>query len=160
MLKNFFKLNGSIEEFDKDRMKSQIKTSKHIVNVLFRPNELTSTKIEDIKFENVSLSKTTIQKCTFKNCSFEDCLFIDTTFNEVEFHGCTFTNCNFFKSKFSQIYGRPEQFKNAIIEDRYSNIAVHLYQQLRENYHIESQREFKNEAEYHFSKWKRKLSVV
>ena len=47
-----------------------------------------------------------------------------------------------------------------MIDKKYSNIAVNLYQQLRENYHSEAQREFKNEAEYYFSKWKRRLSVV
>ena len=57
MLKDFFKLNGSFEEFDEERMSSQIKTSKHIVNVLFRPDELKGKKIEGIKFENISLSK-------------------------------------------------------------------------------------------------------
>lgn len=160
MLRDFFKLNSSFEEFDEERMSSQIKTSRHIVNVLFRPDELKEKKIDGIKFENVSLSKTKISKCTFKNCSFEDCLFIGSLFDEVEFHKCTFKNCNFFKSKFSKIYGRPEQFKNSITDEKYSNIAVHLYQQLRENYHAESQREFKNEAEYYFSKWKRKLAVV
>lgn len=160
MLKDFFHLDGTFEEFDEGRMSSQIKTSKHIVNVLFRPDELKEKKIEGIKFENVSLSKTRIEKCTFKNCSFEDCLFIGSSFSEVEFHKCTFKNCNFFKSKFSKIYGRPEQFKDSVIDKKYSNIAVYLYQQLRENYHAEAQREFKNEAEYYFSKWKRRLAVI
>lgn len=36
------------------------------------------------------------------------------------------------------------------------NIAVGLYQQLRDNYHAESQREFKNEAEYYFHYWERR----
>ncbi|MBR9770756.1 MAG: hypothetical protein GYB54_06475 [Gammaproteobacteria bacterium] len=160
MLKDFFKLNDSFEEFDEERMASQIKTSKHIVNVLFRPDTLKEQKIDGIKFENVSFSKTRIEDCTFNNCSFEDCLFIGTDFHEVEFHKCSFFNCNFFKSKFSKIYGRPEQFKDSVIDKKYSNIAVHLYQQLRENYHVEAQREFKNEAEYYFSKWKRKLSFI
>lgn len=160
MLKDFFKLNDETEEFDAERMSSQLKTSKHIINVLFRPNELKEMTIEDIKFENVSLSKTRIEKCTFKNCIFEDCLFIGAVFNEVSFHKCTFKNCNFFRAAFSHVYGRPEQFKNSIIDERYSNIAVHLYQELRENYHLEAQKEFKNEAEYYFSKWKRKLFVV
>ncbi len=141
-------------------MSSQIKTSRHIVNVLYRPDELNNKRVENIKFENVSFSKTRIEKCTFKNCVFEDCLFIGSELNEVSFHDCEIKNCNFFKSKFRQIYGRPEQFKNAITNRKYSNIAVHLYQQLRENYHNESQREYKNEAEYYFSKWKRRLSYV
>jgi Ion channel/Pentapeptide repeats (8 copies) len=160
MLNNFFKLNGNIEEFDIDRMNSQLKTSKHIVNVLFKPNEFKFQKIEGVIFENVSLSKTIIEKCTFKGCTFNDCLFIGTSFNEVSFHKCYFDNCNFFKSNFTKVYCRPEQFRDAIRDRSYSNIAVHLYQQLRENYHSESQREYKNEAEYYFSKWKRNLLLV
>lgn len=158
MLNDFFKLNGQFEEFDTERMVSQLKTSKHIVNVLYRPDKFTEKKVDDVTFENVSLSKTVIERCTFKKCIFKDCLFIGTEFFDVEFHGCKFVNCNFFKSKFSSVYGKPDQFKDAILDPSYSNIAVHLYQQLRENYYTESQREYKNEAEYYFSKWKRKLS--
>ena len=157
MLKDFFKLNTPFEEFDSDRMDSQLKTSKHIINVLYRPDGLSLKKISNTIFENVSLSKTKIEKCTFKNCMFKDCLFIGSNFTQVEFHGCQFINCNFFKSKFSGVYGKPNQFRLAIQNEFHSNIAVHLYHQLRENYYTESQREFKNEAEYFFSKWKRKL---
>lgn len=159
MLKDFFKLNAPFEEFDEGRMGSQLSTSKHIVNVLYRPDTLSSKKISGITFENVSLSKTKIEKYTFENCMFKDCLFIGTSFLQVEFHGCQFEDCNFFKSTFEKVYGKPMQFRRAIQNNSYANIAVHLYQQLRENYYLESQREFKNEAEYYFAKWKRKLTL-
>ena len=157
MLKNFFKLNTPFEEFDEARMDSQLKTSKHIVNVLFKPDTLSEKKIIGTTFENVSLSKTLIDKCTFRDCIFKDCLFIGTKFAHVEFHGCQFVNCNLYKSTFEKVYGKPQQFRSAIQDKAYANIAVHMYQQLRENYYHESQREFKNEAEYYFAKWKRRL---
>jgi len=160
MLIDFFKLNPPFEEFDETRMDSQLKTSRHIINVLYKPECLFSKKIYGITFENISLSKTTIEKCTFRNCIFKDCLFIGTRFVSVEFHNCQFINCNFFKSTIEKVYAKPHQFRDAIKDKAFANIAVYLYQQLRENYYHESQREFKNEAEYYFSRWKRKLEHV
>jgi hypothetical protein len=78
----------------------------------------------------------------------------------VELHDCAFINCNFFKSVFDSVYAKPHQFRKTIKEARYSNIAVHLYHQLRENYYKNSQREFKNEAEYYFGHWKRKNEYI
>ena len=156
---DFFKLNGLCQDFDQDRMISQIETSRHIVNVVYRPDNFILKKVSDIKFENVSFSKTKIKNTNFKNCTFENCLFIGSEFEDVEFHGCNFVNCNFFKSKFKNIYGKPGQFRKAILNNSHANIAVHLYQQLRENYQSEAQREFKNEVEYQFSVWKRRLMI-
>jgi hypothetical protein len=156
MLKDFFKLNGRFEKFNKANFFTHLRTSRHICNVLYESDSLEKKKITDFKFENVSFSKTHINQVTFSSCVFNDCLFIVTTFKSVEFHDCTFQDCNFFKAKFESVYAKPRQFRKAITDDRYSNIAVHLYHQLRENYYKESQREFKNEAEYFFGHWKRK----
>ena len=134
--------------------------SKHLCNILYSPAELTSKKISDVTFENVSLSKTNINKVTFNKCIFKDCLFIGTVLESVEFHDCIFENCNFFKARFKEIYAKPKQFKNAVSDSQYSNIAIHLYQQLRENYYSSSQKEFKNDAEYYFCIWKRKNDYV
>ena len=160
MLKNFFKLNTPLKEFDQSQFERELQVSKHLCNILYKPNELASKKIEGITFENISFSKTCIKKVTFKECKFKDCLFIGTEFNTVEFHDCDFENCNFFKSKFVNVYARPKQFRNAITETKYANIAIHLYQQLRENYYHTSQREFKNEAEYYFCVWQRKNDYI
>jgi len=160
MLKDFFKLNSPFESFDSKKFDEQLQVSKHLCNILYLPEKLTSKKINSVTFENVSFSKTAISKLTFQKCIFKDCLFIGTEFNSVEFHGCIFENCNFFKSKFNSVYAKPVQFRKAITDTKFSNIAVHLYQQLRENYYQGSQREFKNEAEYYFCVWKRKNDFI
>jgi len=160
MLNDFFKLNVPFEKFDQARMDSQLKTSKHIMNVLFEPDILADRKVSGVTFENVSFSKTKIENVTFRDCSFVDCLFIGSSLVHVELHGCTFDNCNFYKSNFEKIYAKPWQFRKAILNPSYANIAVHLYHQLRESYYQDSQREFKNEAEYFFSKWKRKYEYL
>lgn len=160
MLNDFFKLNPGFEEFDESRFVGQLRVSRHICNILYRPDSLQRLTIDLKKFENVSFSKTIIEKCTFKDCYFVDCLFIGTEFINVYFHDCIFENCNFNKAKMKSIYGKPVQFRKAIKDESFSNIAVHLYQQLRQNYYQESQREYKNEVEYYFSVWKRKNDFI
>jgi hypothetical protein len=160
MLQDFFKLNSPFEKFDTDTLISHLKTSKHICNVLYEPNTLMELNISKIVFENVSYSKTTVEKVTFNDCVFRDCLFIGTEFLSVEFHDCEFDNCNFYKAKFKDVYAKPSQFRKAITDKNHSNIAVNLYHQLRENYYRESQREFKNEAEYFFGHWRRKNDLI
>ena len=157
MLQNFFKLNGQFKKFmTVSEFEQELQISKHMCNILFEPDRLESMRIQGVTFENFSFSKTSIEKTTFKDCKFKDCLFIGTEFKLVEFHDCVFECCNFFKSKFINVYARPRQFKKAVTDINFANIAIHLYQQLRENYYQTSQREFKNEAEYCFSVWKRK----
>lgn len=156
MLTDFFKLNTPFERFDRESLAYHLKTSKHICNVLYQPDTFSEEKVQGVTFENVSFSKTKISNVTFTSCTFKDCLFIATEFNSVNFHDCVFVNCNFFKSIFHAVYGRPNQFRKAIMDSKFSNIAVHLYHQLRENYYQESQREYKNEAEYYFGHWHRK----
>jgi hypothetical protein len=156
MLRDFFKLNEPVSVFDSEQFLEHLRTSRHICNVHYAPDTLENRKIKGVTFENVSFSKTRLFRLTFNQCSFVDCLFIGTYFDSVEFHDCDFRDCNFYKSVFRNVYGKPQQFHEAITDSRYANIAVHLYQQLRENYSMESQREFKNEAEYGFAKWRRK----
>ncbi|MBA3015239.1 MAG: pentapeptide repeat-containing protein [Proteobacteria bacterium] len=160
MLRDFFKLNPQFETFDAEKFNQQLLVSKHLCNILYSPPELAEKRISGITFENVSFSKTAISKATFKECIFKDCLFIGTEFHSVEFHDCSFENCNFFKAKLSSVYAKPSQFRKAITDTQYSNIAIHLYQQLRENYYQGSQVEFKNEAEYYFCLWKRKNDFI
>ena len=160
MLKDFFKLNQPFKSLNLDEFHEQLHVSKHLCNILFSPEELSSLRVAGIIFENVSLSKTNISKVTFKECTFKDCLFIGTVFDSVEFHDCSFENCNFFKAKLNSVYAKPNQFKKAITDAQFSNIAIHLYQQLRENYYHSSQKEFKNDAEYYFCIWKRKNDFI
>ena len=123
MLADFFKLNRPFEKFDQDAFSVQLRTSRHICNVLYEPELLEKRKITGVKFENTSFSKTRIHAVTFAKCVFEDCLFIGTSFRSVEFHDCSFHNCNFYKSTFEAVYAKPGQFRNAITEGTYANIA-------------------------------------
>lgn len=155
-MSDLLKQTGEIKKFiSYGELEEYLKNSNHIKNALFEPGILTKRKLKDLKFENFSFSKTKIEEVTFHNCEFIDCLFIGTDFVNVSFHECNFKNCNFFKSSFENVYGKPIQFRKAITNKKYSNIAVHLYQQLRNNYYNTSQKEFKNEAEYYFNKWNR-----
>lgn len=153
----FFNLKGDFKEFDEVAFDNSLKTSKHIWNVQYSPDALKSKNIVGKKFENVSFSKTELCEVTFKECEFIDCLFIGTAFFDTGFHSCAFKRCNFYKSRFSHVYGKPEQFVAAIPNDQYANIGVHLYQELRDNYADEAQPEFMREAEYQFKKWSQKL---
>ncbi|MCI0427902.1 MAG: pentapeptide repeat-containing protein [Nitrospiraceae bacterium] len=160
MLKDFFRLNLPFERFDRHSFLQHLRASKHICNVLYESGSFENERMSGITFENVSFSKTAIRRVTFSSCVFKDCLFIGTVFDSVEFHDCHFEHCNFYKSKFASVYGKPKQFRKAITDKRYSNIAVHLYHQLRENYYRDSQRDFKNEAEYYFGHWNRENELI
>ena len=45
MLKNFFKLNSPFESFDSEKFEEQLQVSKHLCNILYSPEKLTSKKI-------------------------------------------------------------------------------------------------------------------
>jgi len=154
MLKDFFKLDEPYQEIDKSALAECISACA-VHDALYRPDVLDEMTFEEVSFQNVSFSKTLLDKLTFKRCSFTDCLFINATFKDVRFHGCEFKDCNFFQAKLESVYGKPKQFRKAITEKRFANIAVHLYQQLLGNYYQDSQREYKNEAEYYGGHWKR-----
>lgn len=160
MLQDFFKLNSPFVRFNREELLEHLRTSKHIHGVLYEPDSLEDHTFHEITFENVSFSKTKLHRITFNACVFKDCLFIATHFDSVEFHDCSFQDSNFYKSEFTRVYAKPSQFRRAISDDRYANIAVHLYQQLSENYHQESQRQFKNEAEYYLAHWTRKNDII
>ena len=106
--------------------------ARHINNIMYMPNKLLSKTIVSVTFENVSFSKTDLKDVTFKNCIFKNCLFISSIFDNVRFHSCSFNCCNFFRAKFNNsCYAKTGQFKNAIWDDKYANIAVVLFEQLR-----------------------------
>ncbi|WP_115560740.1 ion channel [Xanthomonas arboricola] len=158
----FFNLSGPVKNFDAQMLAEALDISKHVCNVSYRPDifNINKNRVEGVTFENVSFSKTEIKDITFKDCKFLDCLFIATKFVDINVHSCSFRGCNFYKASFKGMYGKPGQFSSAILSDRYANIAVHLYQELRDNYVDKVQPEFMREAEYQFNKWSHKLSWV
>lgn len=156
MLNDFFKLNqGYVKILTPEDFKERLNTSRHLLNIAYMPDKLVREKLENVTFEEVSFSKTTLQDVTIKNCAFINCLFIGTIFERCSIHNSNFINCNFFKCKIRETYAKPFQFKNAIKQRCHSNIAVSLFNELRNQYKEDSQRDFKSEAEYYFHKWKR-----
>ncbi len=158
MIDPFFKLNNGDKALKLESFSifdERLKTSKHLCNLLYYPEKLENITIEGITFENFSFAKTTIDNVIFKKCTFTDCLFIGTHFIGGSIHRCQFTRCNFFRATFKGVYAKPSQFKSAIQNNKYANIAVSLFNQLRNVYKEDSQKEYKSEAEYYFYKWKR-----
>lgn len=158
----FFKLDNGDKALKLESFSffdERIKTSKHLCNLLYYPEKLEGITIEGVAFENFSFAKTIIENVIFKNCTFTDCLFIGTHFLNGSIHHCQFIRCNFFRATFKGVYAKPNQFKNAIQNNKYANIAVSLFNQLRNVYKEDSQKEYKSEAEYYFYKWKRIESV-
>lgn len=152
----FFSLTDPVDQFDREKFEVSLRTSRHICNVMYMPDVLADKRVEGVTFENVSFSKTVIRSVNFKECKFINCLFIATKFEASEFHDCNFYTCNFYKSSFSHVYAKPAQFIAAVPHCKYSNVGIHLFQQLRNNYSDEMQPEFLQEAEFWFKYWKRK----
>lgn len=167
MLVNFFKMNNEpCKEFSsKEDFYAFLENSKDLRNYLFRPDELSPIdkykkfKIIDTKFTNVSFSKTVIKRLIFLNCLFDDCLFIGSKIDNCEFHNCKFTNTNPYKIEFSEVYIDPKSFEKTFPGNRVdkSNIAVHLYSQLKINSENLGQSNFIRTANYHFKKWDNRL---
>ena len=136
-----------------------LKTSNDLRNVIYIPQALEPGRPEnrfiDKSFTNVSFSKTTITGVEFRNCKFIDCLFLGTSFVNCEFHDCTFEGCNPHKVLFTNTYIDPSVFEGMLDPGLYSNIGMHLFQQLFDNSMSMRQREFANVAEFNRSKWKR-----
>ncbi|MGJ8677591.1 MAG: pentapeptide repeat-containing protein [Akkermansiaceae bacterium] len=164
-VRNFFRTLGEVADFDeqKDFQKELSEMDKigEMTNRLYMPETLKSSKsfskIENKTFKNVSFSKTEVSQFTFTDCKFVDCLFIGSTFRNCEFHHCVFENCNFFKAAFDACYIDPRSFSKVLNLDRrtYSNIGVGLFKNLSLNSLRENQHEFRAEAEFMFSYFKR-----
>lgn len=155
MADEFFKITAPFSrietEYDFFKLLNQ---ARHIRSIMYVPNEMRAKKIDSITFENVSFAKTNFEDITFSNCKFNNCLFIYSIFGNVRFHNCNFQNCNFFRAKFqSSCYAKPGQFKDAIKDGKYANVAVGLFDELRLLYKEDSQKAYKAEAEYYFNHW-------
>lgn len=153
----FFTMRVPFDKMNVDQFALALRTSGHIKDVLYEPDVLEEKTINDIEFQNVSLSKTSLRKLTFNRCTFRNCLFIGTRFEEVGFHSCNFIDCNFFRASFKKVYAKPSQFAQAVRKHRYANVAVGLFQELRDNYGDTMQPEHRREAEYFFQVWSRRL---
>ena len=161
MLADFFKLNGVVAPVEtQQQLLDSIQETKAVSNISYDAATLHDITLRGVTFRNVRFSKTRMTRLSFFKCTFTDCLFIGTFLHSVRFHDCTFECCNFFRARFRDVYAKPHQFRRAVTNKSYANVAVHLYQQLRETYYQESQKEFKNEAEYYFAVWSRRNDVL
>ena len=168
MLNDFFKLNNTpiVISAQADFLNS-LRTTDSLRDFLYQPNDLQPAtgsphpKIKFLKktFTNASFSKTLIKDVIFTNCVFKDCLFIGSTIEDCEFHDCRFENVNTHKIEVRNTYLNPDNFKNAITDSKYSNIAVHLFQRIYDNLKDNDQPILAREAEYYFLNWERKYLI-
>jgi len=160
VLENFFKLDGTPAKYEGDAFKialleAEIQDCEVWEPVEINPDTVEQTKFWNKRFKNVSFKNKRFSRLIFNECSFHGCIFIGAEFDRCEFHNCTFIRCNFYKVEFSRVYGKPKQFRHAIPEEGFANIAVGFYRALLDNYSNESQRRARVETDYLFRKWER-----
>lgn len=156
----FFKMkNSKYAEIDSvEKFCYIIQHSMHVKDYLFKFELLDlstkSVKVENITFENCSFSKKTIQNTVLVNCKFIDCLFINTKIMECEFQHCIFINCNTFKIQIDKTIINPKSFQN--VQKDYknkANIALALFQQLKNNSSSIGNAHYFQEASYWYNYW-------
>ncbi|MDE0532513.1 MAG: ion channel [Albidovulum sp.] len=157
----FWHLNDCCKIKSQENLLEMLKTSKHLIDALYMPNDLKrtdgpqQTRIRDKIFERVSFSKTHISGFIFRNCIFKNCLFIGTAIGNCEFHNCKFVLTNTHKIKISGTYIDPNSFNKCLDQSKHQNIGVHLYQILLDNSRGTRQIEFERDAQFLFLRWKR-----
>ncbi|MCK6612515.1 MAG: pentapeptide repeat-containing protein [Bacteroidia bacterium] len=167
MLNDFFKLNTPFTTVATlADLENMLKTTDSLKDFLYSPDLVPpigyghpKIKFRNKTFTNGSFSKKLIKDVVFINCVFKDCLFIGSRIENCEFHNCKFENVNTHKIEISKTYLKPEYFKNAITDSKYSNIAVHLFQKIYENISDVDQLTIVNKAEYYFRDWSRKHTI-
>ncbi len=155
-----FTAEGLLPTFDEAKLLEHFKVSDEIRSVFYEEEnsfapERPQNKLRNKRFINVWFKSVTIRGVTFQDCVFEDCRLIGTIFLECEFHDCTFRRCNTHKIQFQRTYIDPTSFIEMPDRKKYSNIGVHLFQQLYRNSAEMLQSDFSNSAEYEFKKWQR-----
>ncbi len=98
-------------------------------------------------------------RLSFLECTFTDCLFVGTFFHSVRFHDCTFECCNFFRSRFRDVYAKPHHSGAPLPTSHTPTLPFTSISNYERSYQ-ESQKEFKNEAEYYFAVWSRRNDVL
>lgn len=158
-LDNFFKLNGDpLEISTQEDFLSKVNGFSEIEDMVYLPDDLKRDEsfrglMKKKKFKNVSFSKTNIENINFRDCEFIDCLFIGTQFKNCEFHKCRFIGCNPYKIIFEKCYIDPDAFKNLLDEKKYTNIGLHLFNQLTKNSRNEEYYHFLKKASYLYQCW-------
>jgi len=136
MLQNFFRLNDNPSEFqDEQSLKDYQLNHDTIRNFIYKPDFLKDFKFKNKTFNNVSFSKTLIENVDFINCHFIDCLFIGTELKKCKFIEASFSGCNTHAIRIYKTYINPTSFDDNFkkYDYSYSNIVVHLYQELCDN---------------------------
>ena len=123
---------------------------------ILKPTELHSTiRVDNVTFENVSFAKTELRRLRFRKCTFVECLFIGTKFSECDFYHCQFSLCNFHKIRISETSFDPNLICGCIDQKQHTNIALHLYSELRKSALQIENPEFAREAGYQYNRWNR-----
>jgi hypothetical protein len=167
MLNDFFKLNIPFTTISTlADLENRLQTTDSLKDFLFSPDLVPppdyghpKIKFRNKTFTNGSFSKKLIKDTVFINCAFKDCLFIGTKIENCEFQNCKFENVNTHKIEISKTFLKPDDFKNAITDSKYSNIAVHLFQKIFENTSDIDQLTIVNKAELYFRDWERKHTI-
>ncbi len=160
MLTDFFKLNPSNYKKINDQKSflTHFINSTSLTNSLYIPSTLIglkgNDKLKGVSFENVSFKDTKIKDFFFIDCKFKNILFLSTEFENVKFENCIFECVNFAGTKFRNVHLDPASLTLAFPKRSYSNIALHLYAQLKENFHYTRQIDFHNLSDYYFRKWR------
>ncbi len=163
MLNDFFKLNTPFTKITElADLESKLRNTDSLKDFLFVPDLMPPAdyghpkiKFRNKTFSNASFSKKLIKDVIFIKCIFKDCLFIGTRIEHCEFQNCKFENVNTHKIEIRKTFLKPEDFKNAITDRKYSNIAIHLFQKIFENTSDVDQLTIVNNAEVYFRNWER-----
>lgn len=161
MLTDYFKIdNTNVKKLNStNELFKHFQNADSLNNASYIPDKLSSTKTQNKfsnkSFKNFSFAKTEITGIIFIDCTFTDCLFTSVHFIDVKFDNCKFDCVNFAGSSFHETHIDPITLKKAIPESKYSNVALHLYSKLRENYNSQKQIEWFNISDYYFRKWRR-----
>lgn len=162
MLQNFFRLNDDPSEFrDEQSLRDYQLNHDTIRNYIYKPDFLKEFKFKNKTFNNVSFSKTLIENVDFINCHFIDCLFIGTEIKKCKFIEASFSGCNTHAIRIYKTYINPTSFDDNFkkYDYSYSNIVVHLYQELYDNSVDQQIIEFSKKAKYNLLKWEGRLLI-
>jgi hypothetical protein len=150
-----FKREGKYDTCDEAALLDLLNSDGKVERVVYEGAALTLPhKLQGATFTDVWFKRTIIENARFYDCHFVDCRLLGVTFRNCEFHDCIFAHCNTHKIKFEQTYIDPKSFVRLPNQKDYSNIGVHLFQQLYRNAHEIFQPDFQNSAEYEFKLWK------
>ncbi len=164
MGRDFFALEGQPGVIDQTGLMKLIATNPtSIESLIYEPSTLVSPSIpfrwniKNITFRNVSFSRTVIENFEFESCVFERCLFTWAVIKDCRFVLCSFIDSNPHRFELYNVFVDPKSFRSCVKDQSYSNIGVHVYQELLRGSKAQAQVGFTDEAQFWLSRWERRL---